>query len=156
MEEMILQSEYQGFAITDDAKAEWALKKIREAEADKQMWADYYAEQLKKITNAANNTIEYMTHLLYGYFETVPHSRTKGGQEKYKLPSGELIRHPAEIEYERDEDALLQWCRNNAPELIKTKESVNWSELKKRIAAEGLIPDGVEIAEKPEEFKVKL
>lgn len=155
MEELLREIGADGFAVTDDKKAEWALKKIREAEADKEMWKAYYAEQLEKIEKSADDTISYMTHLLEAYFETVPHSVTKGGQEKYKLPSGELVFTAAKLDYERDEETLLDWCRREAPEFVKTRESVDWAALKKRITETGIIPDGVTPVEKEGEFKIR-
>lgn len=154
--EETLTVEYQGFVIDDDKKAEWAILKLREAETDKQKWADYYTDQLEKIFAINNNTIEYLTHKLNEYFANVPHNVTKSGQEKYKLPSGELVLMPAKLDYQRDDEKLLCWCKQNAPEYVKVKESVDWAGLKKAMTADGLIPEGVEPVEKPEEFKVRI
>ena len=45
------------FLVTDDKSAEWCIRKIREAQAEKQRWRDYYAEQQRKIDQEADGTI---------------------------------------------------------------------------------------------------
>ena len=152
------------FRVTDDKAAEWCIRKIREAQNEKQRWRDYYAEQQRKIDQEADNSIGYFEALLADYFDSVPHKRTKT-QESYQLPGGKLVRRQQAPEYQRDEAALLPWLRVNAPDLIKVTEAADWAALKKRliiapdgetVATEGgeIVP-GVKAVQRPEVFRVE-
>lgn len=148
--------EQEGFCITDDGGAEWAMRKIAEAENEMSAWKDYYAEQYAKIETRCRQTIEFMKNKLADYFEQVPRRATKTGIEKYKLPSGELIRKPAGIEYQRDEAVMLEWCKAQHPEFIRVSEKASWSDVKAYIKETGELPDGVLPVEKPAAFEVKV
>lgn len=130
------------FRIEDDKQADWAMKKIREAREDTARWRAYYAGQLARIEKANEDTESYFTALLECYFGQVPHKATKT-QESYRLPSGKLVRKAQQPSYERDEDTLLAWAHASCPEVIRTKESVSWEQLKKRVEWS---PDGEAIA----------
>lgn len=143
------------FTITNDQLAEWALGKIRDAKAEIEKWDAYYDERKEANRKEQQNTIDYFTHLLFRYFDTVPHKVTKGGTEKYPLPGGELIRKPAAIAYEKDEMALLEWCEKNLPEAVKVSRKAGWAEVKAYIQETGELPVGVVPYEKEPEFQVK-
>ena len=80
----------ESFVIDSDEKADWAVRKIKEHMTDAERWEAFYKEQAQKIKTSAQQSIEYLSVGLYSYFATVPHRETKT-QEKYKLPSGELV-----------------------------------------------------------------
>lgn len=153
------------FRLTDDKAAEWCIRKIREAQNEKQRWRDYYAEQQRKIDQEADNSIGYFETLLADYFDTVPHKRTKT-QESYQLPSGKLVRKQQAPEYQRDEAALLPWLKQNAPELVKVTEAADWAALKKQLVIapdwetvateDGEIVPGVKAIPRPEVFRVEI
>lgn len=103
---------------------------------------------------SAQQSIEYLSMGLYSYFSTVPHRETKT-QEKYKLPSGELVLMKEKEDFERDNGALLQWCKANRPELVRVKEEPDWSAIKEYIKETGDLPDGVFPIQKASEFKVR-
>ncbi len=84
--------------------------------------------------------------------------------EKYRLPSGEIIKKYPSPEFRRDNDKLLDWIKaNNMNEYIEVKEAPKWGELKKTIQVvgnqvvteDGEIVEGVEVVERPPmvEFK---
>lgn len=152
------------FTVTDDQKAEWCLRKIREAKADKEFWKQFYDAQYAAVEESANSTISQMETMLRKYFETVPHKVTDT-QENYKLPSGKLVLKKQEPEYERNEDEIIKWLKeNDGTEFIKVKESLDWAGLKKNTAVVGeqianedgeFIP-GVKVIERPDIFKVEV
>lgn len=150
------EQEQTGWVITDDGGAEYALKQIIQAKAEKAAFKDHYAEQQAKIEARCNQKIEFFESKLLDYFEQVPRRATKTGIEKYKLPSGELVLKPAGIEYQRDEDAMLEWCKAQHPEFIRVSEKASWSDVKAYIKETGEIPDGVLPVEKPATFEVKV
>ena len=110
---------------------------------------------MDQVKTQTQETIEFMEGLLRQYFDGVPHRVTKGGTEKYALPSGELICKPAGIDYERDEGALLNWCEANLPEAVKVTRTASWEDVRKYIKETGDIPEGVVPVETEPTFQVK-
>lgn len=142
------------FVIDNDEKADWAVRKIKEHREDAERWDAFYKEQAQKIKDSAQQSIEYLSVALYEYFAMIPHRATKT-QEKYKLPSGELVLVKEKEDFDRDNDALLQWCRDNHPALVRSKEEPDWSAVKAYIKETGELPAGVTPTQKPAEFKVR-
>lgn len=143
------------FQIRDDQQAEWALGKIAEARAELEKWEAFYGQKLEAIRKETQNTIDFMTFHLHRFFDTQERRVTKTGIEKYSLPSGELIRKPAGIDYTLDEAALLAWCEANLPEAVKVTRKAGWAEVKDYIKNTGEIPDGVTVEETSPTFQVK-
>ena len=152
--------------IKDDKSAEWALKKIREAQEDTARWNAYYAAQMETIERQNADTVAYFTALLEAWFATVPHKTTKT-QESYQLPSGKLVRKAQQPAYERDAEALLKWAKASLPEAVKVKEEASWTGIKNRIGKvmpdgsavdkeTGEIIDGVTVIERDPVFKVEI
>lgn len=144
----------ESFVIDNDEKADWAVRKIKEHTADMERWESFYKEQTEKIKESAKQSIDFLSMELYKYFSLVPHRETKT-QEKYKLPSGDLVLVKEKEDFERDNESLLQWCKNNKPELIRIKEEPDWSAIKTYIKETGDLPDGVTPIQKAAEFKVR-
>ena len=123
------QEERAGFVIDNDQKADWAVRRIAELEADTQKWKDYYKAQSERVAQSNQQSIDYFTALLESYFDTVPHKATKTS-EKYKLPSGVLVRKAQAPEYERDDAQIIAWCAENAPSCVENVPKLKWTALK--------------------------
>ena len=159
-------SEYENesFRIDNDRLADWAVKKIAEADAEYNRLEDWYKRQLDIAKVHRDSEINYFTMKLQEYFGTVPVHETKT-MKKYALPSGELVFTKEKRDFAAENpEALLDWCRMNEPELIKTKLEPAWASIKKRLAVTeagvvdtetGLVVNGVVELNKPAEFKVK-
>ena len=158
--------EPQGFTVTDDSAAQWCMKKIKEAEADRAMWKAHYEEQMDKVNKAADESIAYFTAKLEEYFANVPHKATKT-QESYTLPGGKLIRKKQQPKFETDDEALVPWLEENfMSQLVKVKKSADWAALKKVVSVtpdgehvatdEGEIIPGVTVTQRPDVFKVEM
>lgn len=72
------------FVIDNDWKAEWAMRKIAEEEAEKnrlveicQQAIDEYQAKIDVYNKSLENKTSYLRSLLAQYFETVPHKKTK-------------------------------------------------------------------------------
>lgn len=158
------------FVINDDGKAEWALNKIIEEKAETQRMINVansmimkYQEKIEVYQNQFESKTAYLKEQLRQYFETVPHKITKT-QETYKLPSGTLKLKKQNPEYIRDEEKLLEWVKANKISYVKTKESVNWAELKKELkfvdnkalTVDGEIVDGITVSERPSVFEIDI
>jgi len=152
---MLQEPERESFRIEDDQRAEWALGKIAEAKAELAKWEAFYGQKLEAIRSSTKDTIDYMTFLLQQYFDTQERRVTKTGIEKYSLPSGELIRKPGGLDYQRNEDELLAWCEAHLPSAVKMTKKAGWAEVKEHIKETGEIPEGVTIVETDPVFQVK-
>ncbi len=116
--ECMEEEQQTGFTVDDDRKADWCVRKIQELEADTARWQAYYAEQLERIKAQNDSSIVYFKELLSAYFAQVPHKVTKTA-ESYKLPNGTLRLKQQQPEYARDEPTIIEWARQNAPELVE-------------------------------------
>lgn len=160
----VLMDEHDGFHVTDDKTAEWCMKKIREAEADRAMWKAHYEAQMEKVNKAADESVAYFTARLEEYFANVPHKATKT-QESYTLPGGKLILKKQQPKFEVDDDTLVPWLKSNfMAHLVKVKESADWATLKKVVNVsgsgvttdEGEVIPGVTVTQRPDVFKVEM
>ena len=153
------------FKIDDDQKAEWALNQIRLAKEEKERWKAFYDERYARVCETCDLTIANMEALLQTYFASVPHKVT-ATQENYTLPSGKLVIKRQEPEYQRTDSDVIQWLAKNTTtpnRFVKTKLSLDWSELKKHITVIGdtvADEDGqimpIKVVERPDIFKVEL
>ena len=169
MIENINEIETEEFVIDSDQKAEWALRKILEAKAERErltylvtLEVDTLKAKQNDIDKRYENDTGFLKAKLSEYMKTVNCKSTKT-QSTYQLLSGKLVfKHP-ELKL-KESDGLIDWCKQNAPEYIKHTEEVAWGEIKKNLnitpggvvlADTGEIVEGVDIIEEPGKFDVK-
>lgn len=170
-----LYREDDGFVIDTDAKAEWALGKIREKRVERDKFVEWYNAKIKEITEQTDFETMNLERMLAEYFGKTEqyHKRTKT-QESYSLPSGKLILKKQNPEYKRDEKAAVAWLEKNGyAQFVKVKKELAWSELKdasavvngkivcgEQITEDGeiiqMVVDGIEVIERPEKFVVEV
>ena len=159
------------FRIDNDQKAEWALAKIREEQAEAQRIMNvcksmilHYEEQMKKAEEGLEKKTAYLKGQLEQYFDSVEKRRTKT-QEVYKLPSGTLRRKYPGPQFKRDDDALVKWLKErNMKDYIKVKETADWANLKKAIQVvgdkvvdeNGEVVEGITVVDRPPVFEVEV
>lgn len=160
----LVQNELESFVIDTDAKAEWALKKIKEARADRDRWIEWYSDKIREITEQTDFDTANLERMLAEYFETVPHKKTKT-QESYKLPGGKLVLKTQNPEYKRDDKTVIEWAKSSGfGQYVKTKEELAWSELKADTAVfdghivteDGEIVPGIEVVNREAKFSVEV
>ena len=167
------EQQSQRWRIADDGCADWALKKIK-LEKDEHDRIVALAEQeisrLKYQIETADRRYEqntsFLTSMLAEYFETVPHKKTKTGTESYRLLNGQLVKKPAAVKMQPDDEKLVAWLRAaGREELIKVETKAMWGELKKQITLVGTVAmieetgeivEGIDIVEAPPAFSVKF
>lgn len=131
--------ESQRFVIDDDKKADWAIRKIKESQAEYARLEEIAKSQieeikasLEKAKRKADQSTNYLSALLSNYFDSVPHRKTKT-QEKYQLLSGALVRKKGQIQYNVNNDQFMAWL-NQSDELreryIKVTKSPRWGDFK--------------------------
>lgn len=167
------EEQREGFHITDDDLADWAVRKIKAEEEENARLHEIAQKQLDAISEriaAADKRLENNTAFLKGklseYFGTVPHKQTKT-TDSYQLLSGKLVYTFPKINMVPDKDKALEYFKaNGLQEYVKVTEAPAWGEYKKRLAiAEednsvidtetGDILDFVTLEEGPAKFEVK-
>ncbi len=159
------------FRVDDDFKAEWAIVKIKEEQADAQRIMDicknmilHYQEQLKGAEEELEKKTSYLKGQLEQYFEGVDKKKTKT-QESYKLASGTLKRKYPKPKITRDNDTLIKWLKaRDMYDYIKQVESAEWGELKKKlketsngyVTEDGEIVEGVKLEARDPEFTIEV
>lgn len=153
------------FVISNDSEANWAIRKIVEADRKLAELKDWYRKQTEAAAAEHDRDIAYFTGLLREYFAQVPAKETKT-QSKYALPAGEMVmKKPKRDFMQADPDELLDWCRSNDESLVKTVQSPKWADIKARLVETdagiidretGMKVDGVMAFDLPEEFKVRV
>ena len=163
--------EMEVFKVKDDVQADKMLSNIMELQAEKSRFemiynarVDQLKENLAKEVDTIDREVSFKKGMLQAYFLTIKPKETKT-QKTYKLLSGKLVMKKASASIAKDdEEKLIVWAKGSKPEFIKTKEEINWGELKKTlringdniITEDGEIAEGVIIQEKGEEFEVKI
>lgn len=160
----LYKEETEGFIIDTDAKAGWALDKIREARADRDRWVEWYKAQIEKITAQTDFDTMNLERMLADYFATVPHKQTKT-QESYALPGGKLVLKTQNPEFKRDDKTVIEWLKQNGGnQYIKIEEKLDWSALKGDTAVfdgnivnvDGEIIPGIEVIDRDPKFIVEV
>lgn len=164
------EEEKEVFVIDNDDKADWAIRKIKEAEDECSRLMSLIVheherleQKEKELTEKLERDTSYLKHLLLEYMATVKTKATKT-QETYQLLSGKLVKKFPTTDYKKDDERLLEWAKESAPEFVKVKESVDWAEMKKhvaiagdgRVAIDGEIVDCIRAEEKPGRLDIKF
>jgi hypothetical protein len=125
--------------ITNDEKAEWYIDKtneeLEEIRGYKQRLNDKIQKlemDLQKEEEKEQAIIDNRNYYLNQYFSTVDDKLKKKTktQEKYRLPSGDIVKKYSKPKY-KPTDKLTEWVKNNGLDYTKITESVEWGKLKK-------------------------
>lgn len=166
--------EMERWKVRNDDEAEWIIEKINEELIEKARFKMSLANKIKdlqgklrKLEDEEKAAIENRNSYLLEYFETIDEKFKKKTKtmEKYRLPSGEIVKKFPTPEYRRDDEKLLAWIKTFEPlEFIEIKEVPKWGELKKitkivggKVIIEdtGEIVEGVELVERPPVIEFK-
>lgn len=156
--------EKEPFVIRNDQAADWAVRKICEADAELERMEAWYQHQMDAVRKDHDETVSYFTGLLRQYLSQVPAKETKTSI-RYALPSGDMVLTKAKDDFAcEDEARLLEWCRANDKALVKAAYSPRWADVKKRLALTdagivdtetGMLVDGVGVRHTDDEFNVR-
>lgn len=143
IEEDIKARNTEGFQIADDAAADWAIRKIAQAQQRieaRKRFVEAEQERLRQWQEAEDakdkRTIEFMTGLLRQYFERLRESGALGKRKSYVLPHGRLqMRSVGHKWMKVDEQELTKWAESRG--LIRVKVEPAWSEIAKNLRPSG-------------------
>ena len=157
-------AEKETFVVDTDAKAAWVLQKIKEARDERDEWVEWYQKKIKEIKEQTDFDTMKLERLLADYFATVKHKKTKT-QESYSLKNGKLILKTQNPEYKHDDKTVIEWLKsNNMGQYVKTKEELDWANLKENGASldgkffseDGEEIPGIEVINRDPKFIVEV
>ena len=172
-QKMIPEEQQDGFKIDSDSKAEWAVKRIKEAEREQNRLlalvdeerAELDVREKEILDNYAKKT-DGLKALLEEYLRAQyakEEARETNTQITYQLLSGKLVYKKSGLELKQNADVLVNWCKEHLPDAIKITYTPKWAEIKKNIkvvdgvpvyAPTGEVVDGVEEAYVASKFNV--
>ena len=172
-QKMIPEEQQDGFKIDSDSKAEWAVKRIKEAEREQNRLlalvdeerAELDVREKEIIENYAKKT-DGLKALLEEYLRAQyakEEARETNTQITYQLLSGKLVYKKSGLELKQNADVLVNWCKEHLPDAVKVTYTPKWAEIKKNIkvvdgipvyAPTGEVVDGVEEAYVASKFNV--
>ena len=172
-QKMIPEEQQDGFKIDSDSKAEWAVKRIKEAEREQNRLlalvdeerAELDVREKEILDNYAKKT-DGLKALLEEYLRAQyakDEARETNTQITYQLLSGKLVYKKSGLELKQNADVLVNWCKEHLPDAVKVTYTPKWAEIKKNIkvvdgvpvyAPTGEVVDGVEEAYVASKFNV--
>ena len=172
-QKMIPEEQQEGFKIDSDSKAEWAVKRIKEAEREQNRLlalvdeerAELDVREKEILDNYAKKT-DGLKAMLEEYLRAQyakEEARETNTQITYQLLSGKLVYKKSGLELKHNADVLVNWCKEHLPDAIKVTYTPKWAEIKKNIkvvdgipvyAPTGEVVDGVEEAYVASKFNV--
>lgn len=140
MEQVQQEQAEDTFVVDSMEKADWVLSKIAKCRARMQENEAYAKKQIEKfktwleeVNAVENESISYFENVLTPYLE----SAIAGTKKKsVKLPNG-TIGFRKNTNFVKDDNALFDYVKSNAPAYIKIKESVDWAGFKKSCKVDG-------------------
>lgn len=129
----------ESFVVDSKERAVWAMRIIAEHTKAIDENNDIANKEIMRIEGwreAANkphqDSIKYFTELLEGYHRKL-YEETDGKTKTVKLPHGELKIRVQEPTFTRDNEGLINFCKDNGLDFVEITESLVWSNLKKAI-----------------------
>lgn len=143
--------ERDGFTITDDDSAAWAVRKLRAARIE-----------LRRINRAAEEERARLAHWEASasrphedsitYFESMLHQyqeqQAAEGRKTIKLPHGTLSARKRPPAYEFDAETYIAWAVDNAPDTLR-EPTIDRAAVKQLVKETGEIPPGVVVDPEP-------
>lgn len=158
------------FRIQDDNAANWAMRKLRQAErrkADNARMANDEIQRINEWLQRANQPydrdVAYFTGLLTEYARDC-RLNPEDGRKTIALPAGVVSSRNNQPKWSVDPEVFLPWAHANAPDLIRVKEEPDLSAIKSRfknladgttITDDGEVVVGVVVSESETSYTVK-
>lgn len=130
----------QRFIVDDEAKAEWALRKLARAEAEMARDRALATEEIAKISSWLEERsavilrrIEFFSSLLVEFHTN--EIAADPNRKTISLPSGTLrARKAADRWVIEAPEVFITWAKDNLPEAVRVKESPALAEIKSQLA----------------------
>lgn len=137
------ENQSEAFKVTDDYKADWALRKYRSYQERIELNASLADKERKRIEDwltSENEKLQqkqsfFENHLIaYAIGE-----RDKNDRKTISLPNGTIsTRQGSDAPTIEDKESVIGWLKeNNHVDVIKVKEELDLTEFKKQIVIDG-------------------
>ena len=131
------------FVIDTPDKADWAVEKVKERQAQRDIYIQAAESKIEELEQKIQNEKEkcnadnaYLLYALDDYLDMVPAKETKT-MRQIALPSGKIIRKLAKLDFGHDDKTLIPYLQANSPEFVEIKPSTKWGEFKKLLSIQG-------------------
>lgn len=168
IEERLQEQEYEGFKVTDLQSATWCfrkLKAIKEAKEENQKVAEAEIKNIQDWLEKENSKLfdneNFFKSLLEEYYKS-----QKQVDSKFKIntPYGIVSSRKQPDKWEYNEEETIKWLKANNPSLVRTKEEINKTDLKKvllvtngvAVSEAGEIIPGINVTPQPESIKIEV
>lgn len=159
-------NEDEGFRVTDDGKADWAVRKIAEHKKEVDRIKDFAKEQIEQIKRWQENEIESLENNIHFLESLLQEYLYNTEQRHIILPSGNVRIHRQQPKWVYNDSLVLDALeKTQMDEFIRIKKEVNKAELRKHVEVvngkavnreTGEIIDGIEIVERGETVSVRV
>jgi hypothetical protein len=136
---------YEGWHVDSPSAADWAIEQVLAERRRRDMYIDAaetrideYMQKIQIAREDCERRTSYLLGELDRYLDTAPVRETKT-QISLALPAGRLVRTKPKPDFQRDNDALLAYVKDSAPEYVRVREEVAWNELKRELEIAGTI-----------------
>lgn len=153
IEEIEKEGEKERFKITNLESANWAFRKLK-AIAEKEREIDELVEkEIERIKSWASkdkeqldNSRKFFESLLEEYYRE---QREVDPKFRISTPYGRVSSRRQQPKWNYNDRELLDWLKENQPELIRVKEEPNKVEIRKafKVAGENVVTEDGEIVE---------
>lgn len=133
-----MEAQDEGFRIDSDDKAEWAVRKIRQAQLAIEKRRQFVQREIERLqaylqaeTERHERSIRFFEAHLRAYFERLRAEGALGNRKTYRLPHGALQVRASGPKFERNDEQLLPWAK--AVGLVRIKEQPDWPAIKGRL-----------------------
>lgn len=169
LDEEVEEKKQERFKVENLQQANWCFRKLKAINSKKEELKQVAKEEIARIETwlenelkAYDNSEEYFNSLLTNYYIE---EREKDDKFRLKTPWGAVSSRKQQPKFNRDNDKLLEWLKeNDLKEYIQVEEKAQWGELKKNIKVvsgqvvteDGEIVAGVTAEERPEKINIKV
>jgi len=132
----------EGFKVTDDFKADWALRKFRAYEERMRLNEELAIKERKRIQDwldKVNHGLKQKQEFFEQHLIAYAIEERKKDRKTISLPNGVIsTRQGNDAPVIEDKETILGWAKaNNKTEIIKTKEEIDLVEFKKHVVVDG-------------------
>ncbi|HSI34764.1 MAG: host-nuclease inhibitor Gam family protein [Phycisphaerae bacterium] len=141
------------FHVTDDASANWVVRRIVEARAYLARIKDWAERETRRVQREE----EFFFRRFGEELEAWARSQLRGRRKCVALPAGRIgFRRAAAKLTVTNPEAVLRWARKHCPEAVIVIERLSKSALNKRFKQDGEVPDaGAHVEPEREAFYVR-
>ena len=133
----------EGFQVTDDQKADWAIRKlasVRRKQAENKKIYDAEIIRITEWLSSVNHALEKDA----SYFEAIltPYAllQRSDGRKTISLPHGTIKTTAGQPKIEiESEDRFIEWALVNDPDLLKIKTDIDKTAIKALITDENVV-----------------